>query len=225
MTTAARRQRAHRRLCWLDSKALDPSITPTQFRMIYLIACIYYDHEAEESAVGDKTLARALGISTKTVNRLREQLVGLDILGASGGCGRSNLYRYTLKGIEPPSDEIEPAKTVATRPNPNGGGADFEADFERFWAAYPRKVDKGAARKTYLPIVRNSKATPAELLDRAERYAQERAGQDPRYTKHPKTWLNAESWKNEPEQPAPSSEGSTMSAMRGIYEEMSRRKY
>ncbi|OKO71893.1 hypothetical protein AC630_31760 [Bradyrhizobium sp. AS23.2] len=40
------------------------------------------------------------------------------------------------------------------------------------------------------------------MLNGAMRYAAERTGQDPKFTKHPATWLNGECWKDEPEPPA-----------------------
>jgi len=37
-------------------------------------------------------------------------------------------------------------------------------------------------------------ATPDQILQGAMRYAAERRGEDPRYTKHPATWLNKGCW-------------------------------
>jgi hypothetical protein len=39
---------------------------------------------------------------------------------------------------------------------------------------------------------------PAALIEGARRYAGERAGQDPTYTKHPATWLRGGCWEDEP---------------------------
>jgi uncharacterized protein YdaU (DUF1376 family) len=77
-------------------------------------------------------------------------------------------------------------------------GNEIEEAFEEFWPQCPRKVGKGTARRIYLKIVTSGKATPAALLHGMMRYAQEREGQDPKYTQHPATWLNAEGWLNEP---------------------------
>jgi hypothetical protein len=44
-------------------------------------------------------------------------------------------------------------------------------------------------------------ATPEELLAGAMRYAAERVGQDPKFTKNPATWLNKGSYADEPAQP------------------------
>lgn len=69
--------------------------------------------------------------------------------------------------------------------------------FEDFWATYPKRVAKPDARKAWTAA---TKSTPADLiLVGAKRYAEERKGQDPKYTAHPATWLRRESWSDEPQ--------------------------
>ena len=53
-----------------------------------------------------------------------------------------------------------------------------------------KEVAKLQALKIYGRIIESCQATSAELLAGAERYAAEQRGQDPRYIKHPATWLN-----------------------------------
>lgn len=74
--------------------------------------------------------------------------------------------------------------------------------FEAFWSEYPRKVDKASARKAYDRALKAGKATAGELEAGAAQYAIERSGQDPKFTKHPATWINGECWRNEPEPPS-----------------------
>jgi hypothetical protein len=74
----------------------------------------------------------------------------------------------------------------------------LESSFEEWWRMYPRHVAKRRAREVYEGIVEKGKATTAELLAGAMRYAAERDGQDPRYTKHPTTWLRGGCWTDEP---------------------------
>jgi len=94
------------------------------------------------------------------------------------------------------SDE-EPIPTSASKPQMKAEAAAFEAAFEEeFWPAYPRKDDKGRARKAFLSVIKSKKATVAELVNGAMRYAAEREGEDPKFTKQPATWLNAEAWLN-----------------------------
>jgi hypothetical protein len=65
--------------------------------------------------------------------------------------------------------------------------------FDEFWGVYPAKVGKGAARKAYRHAL--TRGSSAEILAGAKRYAESKP--DPKFTKHPSTWLNAECWLDE----------------------------
>jgi hypothetical protein len=75
-------------------------------------------------------------------------------------------------------------------------GRQGDEAFEAFWGVYPRKVAKGTARKAWAKAVKSAEAEA--IIAAAERYAAEQAGKDAQFTKHPATWLNAESWQDEP---------------------------
>jgi hypothetical protein len=68
--------------------------------------------------------------------------------------------------------------------------------FPEFWAANPKHVGKLDAAKAFTKALQEASAD--ELIAGAKRYAAERADQDPRYTKHPATWLNKGCWADEP---------------------------
>lgn len=69
-------------------------------------------------------------------------------------------------------------------------------DFEAFWAAYPRKVGKKAARQKYEIARRDAHADT--LLDAAKRYADAaEASDDKRFIAHPATWLHQGRWQDE----------------------------
>jgi hypothetical protein len=74
-----------------------------------------------------------------------------------------------------------------------------EIGFENWWAIYPKKVAKAAAAKAYDKIIRSRQATESQLLAGVTRYSGERRNQDPKYTKHPTTWLNGYCWLDEPQ--------------------------
>lgn len=78
--------------------------------------------------------------------------------------------------------------------------------WEKFWVAYPRKKDKQAALKAWKKALKDG-VNPQDIIDGAVRYAQERASEDPQYTKYPASWLNAGSWANEPDPKAPPKPG------------------
>jgi hypothetical protein len=100
------------------------------------------------------------------------------------------------------------AKTISragarSERRPSGlDGQGVDQDFGYWWSPYPRKVARAAALKAYRRIIESGEATPAELLAGCRRYAQQRAGQDPKYTAHAATWLNGKRWRDEPDAPA-----------------------
>ena len=65
--------------------------------------------------------------------------------------------------------------------------------FDEFWAAYPRKTDKGNAKKAWVKAVKKKPA--AEIIAAALAYAATKP--EPKYTAHPTTWLNGERWDDE----------------------------
>jgi hypothetical protein len=110
--------------------------------------------------------------------------------------GQSELFDRTNSAIStghqrPTNPLKEPTEEPTER---NTRAAD---EFDAFWSAYPRKVEKGAARRAYATVLKAGKATGDDLLAGALRYAAERAGQDPKFTKHAARWLNAECWLDE----------------------------
>lgn len=74
--------------------------------------------------------------------------------------------------------------------------------FAAFWLVYPRKVGKLSAQKAWAKAIKAA-PDPQVLVEGAARYAQQRAGQEQRFTKHPATWLNGGCWMDEPAQRAP----------------------
>jgi hypothetical protein len=72
-------------------------------------------------------------------------------------------------------------------------------DFPEFWAAYPRKIGKGQARKAYAKAV---KMVPHDEIMFG--LSQQRPGMESKeaqFVPHASTWLNGERWDDEPEEP------------------------
>ena len=70
-------------------------------------------------------------------------------------------------------------------------------DFDQFWAAYPRKTGKGAARKAWEQL-RPALAAVLEALAwqvKQDRWRAERG----KYIPHPATWLTQGRWEDEPD--------------------------
>lgn len=102
-------------------------------------------------------------------------------------------------------DELPPS-TRGKRP-PDPGRKGDSPQFDEFWAAYPRKAGKAAARRMWERVMKDHLLTPAEVIDGARRYAAEREGQDQQFTAHASTWLNAGRWADEPSDPDIAAEG------------------
>jgi hypothetical protein len=72
-----------------------------------------------------------------------------------------------------------------------------DADFDRFWAAYPKRVGKIKARKAWESAT--TKTDPNVIVSAAADFTtwHEAEGTDPKYIPHPTTWLNGENWTDE----------------------------
>ena len=68
-------------------------------------------------------------------------------------------------------------------------------DFEKFWAACPRKIGKFDARKKY--DAARKVATATDILTGMHRYADSVKGKDKQYICHPATWLCQGRWLDE----------------------------
>ena len=71
-------------------------------------------------------------------------------------------------------------------------------DFDKFWEAYPRKLDKSKAERAFRAALK--RASFDEILFGVIAYRDD-AKRDPDYTKYPATWLNSDSWQNATAQP------------------------
>ena len=60
---------------------------------------------------------------------------------------------------------------------------------DRFWAAYPRKEDKGHAKKAWVSALR--KADASAIIAGLTRH---KFNEDPKYRPLASTWLNGERW-------------------------------
>ncbi len=69
-------------------------------------------------------------------------------------------------------------------------------EFDSFWAGYPRKVGKEAARKAFAKALKL--ADLKEIMSGVGALRAEVAGKDPKFTPHPSTWLNEGRWDDEP---------------------------
>lgn len=113
---------------------------------------------------------------------------------ASGSHSGSHADR---NAVFPESQCLEREKERETY-NPH---SDPEQEFADWWQHYPKKVDKGQARKAYKTALK--KADPDTLTAGAKAYAATVTDTEKRFIKNPSTWLNAEAWNNTTTQAPP----------------------
>lgn len=150
-----------------------------------------------------RTLAQKARCSENFVRLTLRQMVkdGLVELHKSSN-GRGNTAVYQLK---PHPANGEPANPHSPRrETPIADTSDtyilnhqepsiLDDQFERFWKAYPRRVAKTTAKKSFIRIMKTKEAPDLEeLFEAVLRYA---AGvKDIQYCAHPATWLNQQRW-------------------------------
>lgn len=103
---------------------------------------------------------------------------------------------HRVDGEAPPNSaqerkgkEVKTSSSTASRPTVD------DTEFARFWAAYPRKVGKGEARKAWAKVIKSG-ITVDQVLAGVESYKRDLARRrvEPNFIKHPGPWLNAERW-------------------------------
>jgi hypothetical protein len=67
--------------------------------------------------------------------------------------------------------------------------------FAQFWSVYPKKDDKGLARRSFEKALKRAELDV--IVEGAERYRDDPNREDA-FTKNPSTWLNADAWENGP---------------------------
>ncbi|TWA87122.1 uncharacterized protein DUF1376 [Azospirillum brasilense] len=137
-----------------------------------------------EKALNRTTTARKTGTTggqNSAISRQKRGRVSND---------NSNLIEADASGDRKLTTNHKPqTKSLPQSPD---GGSNVEAEFDRWYRAYPKRVAKGQAEKAYRTA---RKAVDADtLLRAAEAYARAVAGKDAKYTPNPATWLNGQRW-------------------------------
>lgn len=101
-------------------------------------------------------------------------------------------FSTPVENLPLPVDNFsEPVENKSTRKR-----ATYSAEFEQFWAAFPkaRRVGKKGAYAKWQQVLRKGEATFEEIMEGLERY---KAGWNPAYYHMPTTWLNKGLWDGE----------------------------
>jgi len=109
------------------------------------------------------------------------------------------------EGSDSRSDEIQTKNNNRTSKYIYGtisGVSEVDADFEKFWSAYPKRAGqnpKKPARHMFAKLVRGG-VDPNDIIDGAKKYAKQMAGErkfNTEFVAQAKTWLNQERWKDD----------------------------
>lgn len=138
--------------------------------------------------------------------------------GRKGGLARANgssTSQAPASALAQASSQARATRVLnpPTRPDPEKNKTSSstaapltdDEQFTRFWAAYPRRIGKGQARKAWAKAVKAG-AQPEAIIEGAGRFTALRGNEDPKFTPHPATWLNGERWTDMPDPEAPARE-------------------
>jgi hypothetical protein len=108
-------------------------------------------------------------------------------------------WQRARKGPEEEEIKEEKNRNIARdAKNPKGWP---EEGFVRWYALYPRKKDRGAAEKAFTKARARGLIGFDELLAATSRFVEWTNDQEPQFIKYPATWLNSDSYLNEPDKP------------------------
>lgn len=160
----------------------------------------------EEPRLRDRMLRVYLGLSPDELTNVRDRLVDVMLIdedwhiyawdnrqsGDALAAARQKRYRQRLKEKEERNKNIEERERVTRNVTRN---AVTQEQFNEFYAAYPKKVGKGAAEKAYKKISPEDHALILKDLKRRE-------WPERKYIPNPSTYVNQQRWLDEHEPPA-----------------------
>lgn len=107
--------------------------------------------------------------------------------------GALNRHRTINKNIEPNGSESlsHSKKRKQSAPDPA-----ILAAYREFYQAFPRHVARQEAERAWLKLNPDAELTE-KIMAGVRRYAEQVKGTEPRYIKHPSSWLNSRRWEDE----------------------------
>lgn len=189
-----------RRFAIIDEWILDANISDKAVRL-YGILARYADYKTHKAYPARQTLADRLRCSTRSIDRAVLELIEIGAL--SKRQRKDSSLMFVLHAVSPRVD-----KDVNIGLTPVSRGVDTSVNltitteqellntrFDEFWTVYPKKADKGLARRSFKAAL---KKVPFETVLEAAKAYRDDPLRKPDFTKNPSTWLNAEAWENAP---------------------------
>lgn len=213
---------------WLLMQAAlaDPELTPAA-KVVLGRLLFHLNAGTGQCTPSFETLARGGAMARRTAVRSVKELRAAGWISTERAALGSFILAFDrvppasepgTKPSPPARDETVPrvgtkrGPELGTKPSPKQGKREqgkgtwespvVPKPFDEWWPVYPKKVGKDAARRAFHRVLKARRATVADLMAGAERYAAERMGDDPKFTKHPTSWLNGGHWADEPAPPS-----------------------
>lgn len=189
---------------------LDSGVSPRAV-FLYAILSLYADGGASGNGATTRTrkrLAGRLDCSVDTLDRAVAELEAIHALAklptwdtnGDQGPNRWKVFRVRPGGGENAAtgSRADAAQKRSRPPRDPDPLKDSSSDvpFETFWKLYPRKTDKGGARKAWAKAIK--KATMGVITAGAQRFAADPNLPEPQFIPHASTWLNNERWNDGP---------------------------
>lgn len=98
----------------------------------------------------------------------------------------------------PPTPSPEGGCSPGSVTGGNGHAPRYTAEFEAFWAAYPKRVAKGAAFRAWKRQTAHQNLDAILAATEAQKTTRQWQTENGRYIPHPATWLNGRRWEDPP---------------------------
>jgi hypothetical protein len=203
--------RLERRFAIIDEWLLDLDISDRAVRL-YAVLARYADSETHKAYPSRGTLAERLRCSKASVDRAAQELVDVGAMKKKQRHNSSVVYtlqvsspvhRGVITGDEGGSSGVMRGVltgddlTITTELEPTKREPLNKA-FDTFWAIYPLKKDKPAAKRAFEKALK--RADLETIVAGAERYRDD-PNREQEFTKYPQGWLSNDAWDNPPETP------------------------
>jgi len=195
---------------------LDADISDRAIR-VYSILARYADNDTLQAFPSRETLAKRCHCHWRSIDRAIDELVSLGAIVKThrkhGDAYQSNLYTLrrvlpqlsvgtdtTVTGVVTPESlgtDTGGNLTITTEREPKEREPDnyISEQFEKFWAAYPRKKGKGQARRAFETALK--KTNLDTILAGVEAYKANTDLDEMQFVAYPSSWLNGERWTDE----------------------------
>lgn len=199
----------------VPEQVLDADISDRAVR-IYALLARYADNDTGKCFPSRETLAKRAKCHVRSVGRAIDELIEIGAVEKNhrkdGNGFTSNLYVVKKVVTGAPGGRAPTPEGRAQAPEGSDTGVPLTRttelepinenhltkQFEQFWSIYPSKKDKRAASKAFASALK--RADFETILSGVASYRDD-PNRDPGFTKNPATWLNADAWENDPEQP------------------------